>query len=464
MRTKSELRPYQQRIATALYQNNEHIVVARPGGGKTVAALTAIVELLRDNVIRHALVIAPKRVARTVWPAEIRAWEHTAKLRFAVVTGTPQARRAILIGYRDRDITIIGLDVVEWLLEELKCFATDERKIFDLLVLDEISRLRNPKGVRAKAIAKAADRWTMIWGMSGTLRPNGPEDLFMPARIVTRDRLWGKSFYKWQELHFYPTDRHGYNWALLPNHEPAINAGIATISTTLQDDELPQLPELSVMFDRFELPPAARKQYDSMHNKLFAETAGAPVVAMSTAVATGKLAQIANGFMYTHEGRPVRVHEEKAQWLSELIDEATGPTLLIYEYLEDLAMLRELLGDDLPYLGDGVSDRQSDDNIVRWNNGQLPFMALHPASGGHGLNLQHGGADMAWISPTWSPELWEQTIARLHRSGQSKPVIVRVCTAADTVDEMKIDRVHRKMSAQQAFEAYLRRHGVQCSV
>jgi hypothetical protein len=123
-------------------------------------------------------------------------------------------------------------------------------------------------------------------------------------------------------------------------------------------------------------------------------------------------------------------------------------------------MLRRLLGEDLPYLGDGVTDKTSDHNITQWNLGTLPFMALHPASGGHGLNLQHGGSDMAWISPTWSPEMWEQTIARLHRSGQHRPVVVRVCTAADTVDGMKLDRVHQKMTAQQAFEAYLRRHQV----
>jgi len=120
-------------------------------------------------------------------------------------------------------------------------------------------------------------------------------------------------------------------------------------------------------------------------------------------------------------------------------------------------MMRDLLGEDLPYLGDGVTDLESDAHIAAWNRKELPFMALHPASGGHGLNLQHGGSDMAWISPTWSPEHWEQTIARLHRSGQVQPVIVRVCVAADTVDQMKLDRVHHKMAAQEAFEAYLRR-------
>jgi SNF2 family DNA or RNA helicase len=151
------------------------------------------------------------------------------------------------------------------------------------------------------------------------------------------------------------------------------------------------------------------------------------------------------------------LHETKREWLKDLIENAIAPTLLIYEFQEDFQMLRELLGDDLPYLGAGISDKRADANIKAWNAGKLPFMGLHPASGGHGLNLQHGGADMAWISPTWNPELWDQTLARLHRSGQPRQVVVRVCVATGTIDEVKLDRVHHKLSAQQAFERYLQR-------
>jgi hypothetical protein len=140
-----------------------------------------------------------------------------------------------------------------------------------------------------------------------------------------------------------------------------------------------------------------------------------------------------------------------------LADEASAPALLIYEYLPDLAMMRAILGADLPMIGPGVSDAESDRLIAAWNAGALPFLAMHPASGGHGLNLQAGGADMWWLSPTWSPEFWEQTIARIHRPGQTRPVVVRVCVANETVDVMKLDRVHRKMTAQAAFERYLQR-------
>jgi len=455
MRQKAELRHYQERIAAFLYEHDEAIGVARPGGGKTVAALTAIEELIRDKHIRHALVIAPKRVARAVWPDEINLWKHTCGLPYDVLDGGPRERAEVLATAPRRAITIVGLDVVEWLIKELQEYP-DDHPLFDLLVIDECSRLRNPTGKRAQILLRHVKRWKMRWGLSGTLRPSGAEDLFMPATVITNAKLWGRSFYKWRMQRFYPLDHNGYTWAPLPGAEETINREIAPLCVTLRDDELPQLPELSIIFDRVILPPAARQQYEDMHRKLMTGLGDNVVLAASAAVATGKLAQIANGFIYDNQGVTERIHDQKREWFQDIVDSATGPTLLIYEYREDLEMMREILGEDLPYLGDGVTDAKSDAHIAAWNRKELPFMALHPASGGHGLNLQHGGCDMAWVSPTWSPELWEQTIARLHRSGQIHPVIVRVCTASDTVDQMKINRVHLKMTAQEAFEEYLR--------
>jgi hypothetical protein len=449
MRQKNEMRPYQDRIATHLYENDAAMCVLRPGGGKTVTALTAIEELIRDKVIRHALVIAPKRVARVVWPDEIELWKHTTKLRYAILDKSQAMRRIDLHTPQYRDITIVGLDIAQWLMDELAGMP-DDSPLFDLLVIDEISRLRNPKSKRAAALAKQASRFKMIWGLTGTLRPNSAQDLFMPARVVTRGKLWGRSFYKWQKTHFYPTDYQQYNWAPLPDHEDQLNAEIAPYIATVADNELIQ-PEPTIVFDKVELPVDARARYDSMERKLIS----GEVIAASAGVATGKLAQLANGFIYHEDGTAEEIHAVKRDWLEDVIENATGPTLLVYEFLEDLQSIQELLP-GLPYLGAGVSDGQAKDNIRLWNEGLLPFMALHPASGGHGLNLQHGGADMAWMSPTWSPEYWEQTIARINRSGQKRQVMVRVCVATNTVDELKLSRVYDKMTAQEAFEAYLR--------
>jgi SNF2 family DNA or RNA helicase len=453
MRQKNEMRPYQDRIATHLYEHDAAMAVLRPGGGKTVTALTAIEELISDKVIRHALVIAPKRVARVVWPDEIELWKHTTRLRYKVLDGSPISRMMELqdANVRHRDITIVGLDVAQWLMDGMVDLP-DDSPLFDLLVIDEISRLRNPKSKRAAALAKEASRFKMIWGLTGTLRPNSAQDLFMPARVVTRNKLWGRSFYKWQKTHFYPTDFQQYNWAPLPGHEDQLNAEIAPYIATVADNELIQ-PEPTIVFDKVDLPREARARYDEMEKKLVS----GDVIAASAGVATGKLAQMANGFVYGSEFKNAQpLHDEKRDWLLDIVENSTEPTLLVYEFLEDLYMMQQMIP-GLNYLGAGASDAASKAAIELWNKGELPFMALHPASGGHGLNLQHGGADMCWLSPTWSPEYWEQTIARINRSGQKKQVMVRVCVATNTVDELKLSRVYNKMTAQEAFEAYLRR-------
>jgi hypothetical protein len=460
LRQPSDLRAYQNRIATFLYEHDRGIVVARPGAGKTAPCLTAIRELIDAGIIRHALVLAPKRVARIVWPDAIAEWSHLTGLRYCVLAGTPDKRVKALRSAGERDITIVGIDVVPWLLENLS-ELDDADPLFDLLVIDEISRLRNPRGVRGKALNKAAARWKLIWGMSGTLRPNGAADLYMPARLVVGPGLWGKSFDTWHRKHFYPTDYQGYRWEPLPGRDAQLTEQLAPYLITLADGDMPELPALNIVFDHVDLPPGARAQYDTMEQRLFAELDdGDAVVAASAAVATGKCAQMANGFIYdtdatTGARRTLLIHAAKADWLQDVIESAEAPTLLVYDFAADLDLIRKFLP-DLPYLGAGVSDRVAQHTIDSWNKRDLPFMALHPASGGHGLNLQHGGADMAWLAPTWVSEYWEQTIARLHRSGQPRPVIVRVCTARATVDELKRYRVYDKMSAQDAFERYLR--------
>ena len=323
-------------------------------------------------------------------------------------------------------------------------------------MIDEISRLRNPAGVRLKALAKQIHHWRSVWGLSGTLRPNSALDLFSPGRVVTKGALWGKSYYAWRGKHFYPIDYKGYDWKPLPGAEEQLNADIAPLTLMVPEEEIPKV-EPTIVIDKVELPAGARLEYDRAQRVLMSKVNDDEIVAGSAAIATGKLAQIANGFVYDDIRKALPVHAAKREWLQDLIDTATDPLLLIYEYQADLAVLRAELGEELPYLGSGITDKEAAHNIERWNKGALKFMALHPASGGHGLNLQHGGADMAWLSPTWSPEYWEQTIARLARPGQTRPVVVRVCVASGTVDELKLNRVHGKMTAQAAFELCLQR-------
>jgi hypothetical protein len=447
------LRSYQQRAATFLYERDSAFLIAPLGAGKGAAALTAFVELLRDGHRRHALVIAPKLVATTVWPAEIADWAHLAHLRIAVLDGGPEQRRALLAA--EREVTAIGVDLVPWLISELAAFP-DDHPLFDALIIDETSRLKDPSGKRARALLKVAGRFRTRWGLTGTPRPNSSRDLFMPAAIITDGALWGRAFIPWQKRHFRPRDPFGRMWEALPGAEEQIAADFGTVAMTVAGEDMPDLPPLNVVVTRLELPDAVMATYRTMARELFAEVEGRSIEAASSLIATGKLAQLANGFLYD-EGAddPVAVHSLKIDWLRELVESLDGePLLVAYEFVEDLRAIRRAFG-DVPALGGLTPGPDAARLVAAWNEGALPLLAFHPASAGHGLNLQHGGSRMAWLSPSWSAELTEQAIARIYRPGQTQHVTVHVCVAAGTVDEMKRDRVLGKMSAQEAFKRHL---------
>jgi SNF2 family DNA or RNA helicase len=451
------LRSYQQRGATWLYERDAAFLIAPLGAGKGAAALTALAELIRDGLRRHALVIAPKLVASTVWPTEVATWPHLQHLRIAVLEGEPERRRELLATAPGRDVTAIGIDLVPWLVAELAAVA-DDHPIFDALIIDETSRLKDPSGKRARALLKIASRFRTRWGLTGTPRPNSSQDLFMPAAIITNGALWGRAFMPWQKQHFRPRDIFGREWIARPGAEERIASEFGTVAMVVADEDMPDLPPLNIVQSRLALPDAVMATYRAMAQTLLAEIGERSIEAASALIATGKLAQIANGFLYG-EGAddPVPIHSLKIEWLRELIESLDGePLLIAYEFVEDLRSIRRAFG-EIPALGGSTPAKEAKRLVEAWNTGALPLLAFHPASAGHGLNLQFGGARMAWLSPSWSAELTEQAIARIYRPGQTKHVTIHVCVAAGTVDEMKRDRVLGKMSAQEAFKRHLER-------
>ena len=449
------LRSYQERAATFLYEHDAAFLVAPLGAGKGAAALTAAAELIRDRLRRHILVIAPKLVSETVWPQEVASWPHLRHLRVAVLNGNPERRRALLRTAAEREVTVIGVDLVPWLVAELAGFA-DDHPIFDMLVIDETSRLKDPSGKRARGLLKVAGRFRTRWGLTGTPRPNSSRDLFMPAAIISDGALWGRAFVPWQKRHFRPRDPFGREWTALPGAEEQIAAEFSAIAMTVADEDMPDLPPLNVVVTPLKLPDAVMATYQGMARELFATIAGRSIEAASPLIATGKLAQLANGFLYGDgNADPVAVHTTKIDWLRELVESLDGePLLIAYEFIEDLRTIRRAFG-EVPALGGLTPARQTAQLVADWNEGKLPLLAFHPAAAGHGLNLQHGGSRMAWLSPSWSAELTQQAIARLYRPGQKQHVTIHVCVAAGTVDEMKRDRVIGKMSAQEAFRRHL---------
>jgi SNF2-related domain len=451
------LRSYQQRGATFLYQSDAAFLIAPLGAGKGASALTAAAELIRDGYRRHALVIAPKLVATTVWSQEVAAWPHLRHLRAAVLSGSPEHRRALLATAAEREITVIGIDLVPWLVGELSTVA-DDHPLFDLLVIDETSRLKDPSGKRARALLKIAGRFKTRWGLTGTPRPNSSRDLFMPAAIITNGALWGRAFIPWRDRHFRSCDPYEREWAPLPGAEDRIAAEFGTVAMTVADADMPDLPPLNVVVTPVTLPDDVMAAYKTMQRELFATIEERSIEAVSPLVATGKCAQMANGFIYGEDNTdPVEVHTVKLDWLRELVEDLAGePLLIAYEFVEDLRTIRRAFG-AVPVLGGPTPAREAARLVEAWNQGALPLLAFHPASAGHGLNLQHGGSRMAWLSPSWSAELTQQATARIYRPGQSRHVTIHVCVAAGTVDEMKRDRVLGKMSAQEAFRRHLER-------
>jgi hypothetical protein len=405
-------------------------------------------------------VIAPKLVATTVWPAEIASWPHLRHLRVEVLDGGPEQRRRLLATARDREVTIIGVDLVPWLVGELVAVA-DDHPLFDGLIIDETSRLKDPIGRRARALLKIAGRFRTRWGLTGTPRPNSSQDLFMQAAIITDGALWGRAFVPWQNRYFRPRDLFGREWAALPGAEERIAADFGTVAMTVADEDMPDLPPLNVVVTPLQLPDAVMATYRKMARELFATVEGRSIEAASPLIATGKLAQLANGFLYDagvctgSQPSAVFVHSRKIDWMRELVESLDDePLLIAYEFIEDLRAIRTAFG-EVPALGGLTPGPEAARLVAAWNAGTLPLLAFHPASAGHGLNLQHGGSRMAWLSPSWSAELTEQAIARIYRPGQTRHVTVHVCVAAGTVDEMKRDRVIGKMSAQEAFRRHL---------
>ena len=445
----------QQRGVDHLYDHNFTQFVAPMGYGKTVVAMTAIGELIVDEVIDCALVIAPKRVAEIVWPGEQKLWKHLGFLRVRSITGDP-AERARKLHDGNVDIYVIGIDHVPWLVSFLKTLPKGHR-LFQCLVIDELSKLKAPRGKWSRELRKVASLFRMRWGLTGTPRPNGYIDQFAPLSIISANKIWGKLFDPWREEHFRPVDYQRHDWVVRDDHIPQLEADIAKFTATVDNSDMPDLPELVVRDHWIDLPPTVMGHYRDMEKELVVDD----IVAANAGVATIKLAQLTQGFLYSEEdvtGRCANyVHGVKEALLEEMVNSLDGePVLIVYEFQEDIRRMLEKWP-DMRWFGINTTQAQGATNVADWNAGAVPIMALHPAAAGHGLNLQKGGCQMIWYGMTWSPELYEQTIARIHRQGQERHCFVHRILARHTIDEAKVLRVETKISAQEAFKQHLRR-------
>lgn len=465
MKGRGDLRAVQNRLVDELKDSAGVAVVLGMGGGKTVTALTALRELLDAGVIRAAVVLAPKRVALSTWPDELPQWSHLARTDMVVLSGPPKRREARLA--EQHEIYVCGIDNLDWLLDAMP----KSHPARDQLVIDELSKLKSPRGSRAKKLLRQISTFGAVWGLTGTPRPNGWEDLWMPLQIISKRNAFGEcGFDAWRRGHFMQMDYHGYRWE-------ATEQGVARIQRTAGDwmvtiplGETVDVPFVSgPAFDIVvPLTPEQETDAETMERDLLVSLGRHDggmldldtddpqvVVALSSGVASGKLSQIMQGFLYREPGdtSPHTYEPSKRAALADWCEDLGGePLVICYWFQEDLANIRAAVP-NVEVLGAGTSDKAAADIIARWNGGEIERLALHPASAGHGLNLQFGGSRMLWYAVPWSPELYAQTVKRLARPGQKNPVFVHRMVSDHPYERVRIARVERKLAEELDFAA-----------
>jgi SNF2 family DNA or RNA helicase len=422
-----ELRPYQNTAADFLYEHDRALILAPVGAGKTAITLTAMWEMLRDDHVKRFLVLAPKRVCTDVWPVEQPKWAPMASL--AVAVGTPKERLAALKS--NARIVVTNYDNIQWLAEQ--------KLNFDAIVFDELTKLKNPSGTRFKALFKVMDPITVRWGLTGSFTSNGLEDVFGQCKIVDQSLL-GRAKGAFMQQYFVLINKDFGEWEPRKGSLELVMQRIKPATFVLEPgeykDKLPPLHTVEV----------ACKMDMTGYNKMKKDFVLDDVVAVNAAVVTQKLQQMSSGFLYSDNG-PIWLSAHKFDRLEELLDENQhANTLLVYQYQEELAELKRRFKH--------LTTLDDDDAIERWNRGEVRLLAVHPKSAGHGLNLQHGGCHVVFLSLPWSLELYEQTLGRLHRSGQKNPVWCYVFLTDGTVDHKIWAALHDKLSLSQiALEA-----------
>lgn len=432
---------YQAHTTQFIIDHPESAIFLGMGMGKTISTLTAINELIRNRFqTQKVLVIAPIRVARDTWPAEIKKWDHLAGLTVSPIIGTAKQREAA--ANRRADIYTIGRESIPWLVKH-----HGSRWPYDMVIIDELSSFKNPQAKRFKALKKVRPKIHRIVGLTGTPAPNSLLDIWAPFRLIDNGQRLGRYITHYRDQYFTPGRRNGtvvYNWNLRPGADQAIYDNIADITVSMRTTDYLQLPAATHQHITVQLPSKARKQVDTLKRDLVLDLDDDTIDAANAATLSLKLQQLAGGAIYNEAGDDyITVHDEKIQALTELVDQAQGNPMLVCFWFKHE---RDRILDAIP--GARVLDTQQD--FHDWNNGDISVALIHPASAGHGLNLQAGGHIMVWYTTPWSLELYEQANARLHRQGQTEPVSIIHIDTEDSIDQTVHQALTRKDTTQQA--------------
>ena len=394
------------------------------GMGKSVITLTAINELLYDRFeVRKVLVIAPLRVARDTWPAEIEKWDHLKGLTYSVVIGTEPERKEAL--RKSAGIYLINRENVDWLINK-SGFPFD----FDMVVIDELSSFKSASAKRFKSLLKVRPKVKRIVGLTGTPSSNGLMDLWAEFRILDMGERLGRYITHYRNNFFMPDKRNQqmiFSYKPRPGAEDAIYRLISDITISMKSADFLKMPECIMNEVEVKLSEKEWSVYDELRQEMVVSLEDEEIDAANAAALSGKLLQMANGAVYNEEKSVFHIHDRKIDALEDLIEGANGkPVLVAYWYNHDLERIKERFK---------VREIKTSKDIKDWNNGEIPIAVIHPASAGHGLNLQSGGSTLIWFGLTWSLELYQQTNARLWRQGQNDTVVIHHIITKGTIDE-----------------------------
>ena len=447
---KYKAHEYQEYATKFIEENEESAVFLECGLGKSVITLTAIKNLMARGEVNRVLVVAPLRVGKTTWPEEINKWEHLAGLTYAVAIGNVAERLSALKA--KADITIINRENVEWLIDK-SGVAFD----YDMLVIDELSSFKSFKAKRFKALLKVRPQITRVVGLTGTPSSNGLMDLWAEFRLLDLGERLGRYITRYRLAYFTPDKRNAqvvFSYKPLPGAEERIYDKIDDITISMRASDYLKLPSLVMNTVVVEMGDKEKEIYDNLCDDMVVSLGDNEIDAVNAASLSNKLLQMANGAVYGEEQSVHRIHDEKLNALEDLIESANGkPVLVAYWFKHDLARIKA----KFPF----VREIKTDADIRAWNRGEIEVGVIHPASAGHGLNLQTGGSTLIWFGLTWSLELYQQTNARLYRQGQKNTVVIHHIVTKGTIDERVLKALEKKEKTQNslidAVKAELRR-------
>jgi len=441
MLTRANLHDYQNKALAFIKDNRKCALFLDMGLGKSVTTLTAASDMLEDFAIENVLVIAPLRVSNTVWKQEATKWSHLKHLTISIATGSEKNRIEALDS--DSDIHVINRENIPWLVRTRKWK-------WDMVIVDESSSFKSQKSQRFKALKKVTKYFKSVVLLTGTPSPNSITDLWSQMYLIDNGRRLGRTISNFRSRFLHPSGYMGYNWEPNKGADKEIQKLVKDVCITMSSKDYLELPERIDLTEYIDFPEKVKEQYKELEKEFLITLEKGDIEALSAATLANKLLQICNGAVYDAEGATHIIHDLKIKAIKDIIEDNPNETFLIaYNYKSDRVRLSKAFPQ-------GVSLSKSGVEVQLWNEGKIKLLFAHPASAGHGLNLQQGGSSIIWFGLNWSLELYQQFNARLHRQGQEKPVKIMHIVAKDGMDEKVMKALASKAKNQNELLEYLK--------